>query len=303
MENDTNAVSLRRRNKFSGNYTMLKDIYHFLHPRFKALFLEYKVDFKPRYGHGRPPHPQLYALIDAHRDAYATLLHKMLEYKENLQSIRPSKAETSTDAPAWNNGFLPGLDIAAIYLMLAHHRPLRYVEVGSGNSTKVAFKAKKEQNLSTEIISIDPYPRAEIDHLANRIIREPFENFDFGPLLAEFKPGDILFIDNSHRILPNSDAMVFYMEVLPRLPKGVIVHIHDIYLPCDYPQFMCDRFYSEQYGLAMFLLADPKRYKTILPNYFISEDAALSGLLEPLWQHPNLEGVERHGGSYWLEIN
>ena len=93
------------------------------------------------------------------------------------------------------------------------------------------------------------------------------------------------------------------MEVLPGLPKGVIVHIHDIYLPCDYPQFMCDRFYSEQSGLALFLLPDRKRYKTILPNYFISEDAALSGLLEPLWQHPNLEGVERHGGSYWLEIN
>jgi hypothetical protein len=282
---------------------MLKEIYHFLHPKFKTLFLEYNVDFKPRYGHGKPPHHKLYEIINAHREAYADNLRLVLNFKDNLQAIKHLKDETNADNPAWNNGFLPGLDIAGIYAMLAKYRPVRYVEVGSGNSTKVAHKAKKEQNLPTEIISIDPFPRAEIDHLADKIIRQPFENVDFNPLLSEFRAGDILFIDNSHRILPNSDAMVFFLEVLPRLPKGVVVHIHDIYLPYDYPQFMCDRFYSEQYGLAIFLLADPKRYKTILPNYFISEDADLSRILEPLWNHPNLEGVERHGGSFWLEIN
>ncbi len=282
--------------------SLLKEIYRFLHPGFKTLFLEYHVDFKPRYGHGKPPHHKLNEIIAANSDVYADNLRLMLSFKDNLQSIKQSNIETNADNPAWNNGFLPGLDIAGIYTMLAKYRPARYVEVGSGNSTKVAFKAKKEQNLPTEIISIDPFPRAEIDHLANRIIRRPFEDLDFNPILSGFQPGDILFIDNSHRILPNSDAMVFFLEVLPRLPKGVIVHIHDIYLPYDYPQFMCDRFYSEQYGLAMYLLADPKRYKTILPNYYISEDAALSGIPGPLWDHPNLERVERHGGSFWLEI-
>jgi hypothetical protein len=282
--------------------SLLKDIYRFLNPRFKNLFLEYHVEFKPRYGHGKPPHHQLHKIIDANRAEYAANLRLMLDFKENLQSIKQLKDETNADNPAWNNGFLPGLDIAAIYTMLAKYRPARYVEVGSGNSTKVAHKAKKEQNLSTQIVSIDPYPRAEIDHLADRVIRQPFENVDFDPLLAEFRAGDILFIDNSHRILPNSDALVFFLEVLPRLPKGVVVHIHDIYLPSDYPQFMCDRFYSEQYGLAMYLLAAPERYRTILPNWFIYEDKALNTIAEPLWNHPNLEGVERHGGSFWLEI-
>ena len=158
--------------------------------------------------------------------------------------------------------------------MLSETRPGKYVEIGSGNSTKVAFKAKKDRGLATEIISIDPQPRAEIDELADKVIREPFENIDFS-FLHDLKENDILFIDNSHRILPNSDSLVFFLDVLPYLNEGVIVQIHDIYLPYDYPQFMCDRFYSEQYGLAMYLLANPGRYQTILPNYFISEDPVL----------------------------
>lgn len=92
------------------------------------------------------------------------------------------------------------------------------------------------------------------------------------------------------------------MEILPNLNSGVIVHIHDIYIPYDYPQFMCDRFYSEQYGLAMYLLANSDKYVPVLPNYFIYEDKALSEILKPFWKHPNLEGVEQHGGSFWLQI-
>jgi len=93
------------------------------------------------------------------------------------------------------------------------------------------------------------------------------------------------------------------MELLPFLKKGVIVHIHDIYLPYDYPQFMCDRFYNEQYMLAAFLMADPKKYKPILPNFFISEDKELSDLISPMWAHPNLANIEKHGGSFWIQIN
>lgn len=281
---------------------MIKSLYRFLNPKFQNLFLEYKTDFKPRYGHGKPPHKLLYSIINSNRVEIEAFLIKALKYKETLCSIKDSKNETDSKNPAWNNGFLPGLDIIGIYTMLAEFKPNKYIEIGSGNSTKVAYKAKKEQKLNTQIISIDPYPRAEIDSLADVIVRKPFEDIDLS-ILDDLKENDILFVDNSHRILPNSDAMVFFMEILPRLNKGVVVHIHDIYLPYDYPQFMCDRFYSEQYGLAFYLLANPEKYKTILPNYFIFEDKALHGILSPIWNDSNLKGVEQHGGSFWFKVN
>jgi hypothetical protein len=281
---------------------MFKQIYRFLNPRFQNLFLEYKVDFKPRYGHGKPPHPDLYKIINRNRERYRSLLHNALNYKENIWTIQNSGQEKVKINPSWNNGFLPGLDILGIYTMISAFKPKKYIEIGSGNSTKVAFKAKSEQNPDLEIISIDPKPRTEIDNLANKVIREPFEETHFD-VLNELHENDFLFIDNSHRILPNSDSTVFYLEILPRLKKGVIVHLHDIYLPYDYPPFMCDRFYSEQYGLAMYLLANPEKYETILPNYFISEDKELSDLIAPVWSHENLKGVEKHGGSFWMKVN
>lgn len=262
--------------------------------------MEYKVAFQPRYGHGKPPHAELNAIINKERTTYQKLLQEALRHQDVFYSWKHKKDESNPSLPAYNNDYLPGLDMIAIYTMIQHFQPKRYVEVGSGNSTKVAYQAAKDLN-NTEIISIDPAPRAEIDELADQIIHKPFENIDFD-FLFSLEANDILFIDNSHRILPNSDATVFFLEVLPKLAKGVIVHIHDIYLPYDYPQFMADRFYSEQYGLAMFLLANPDKYKTILPNFFISEDPELSAIVAPIFSQAALAGVEKHGGSFWLQI-
>ena len=280
---------------------MLKSFFKRIHPKYQALINEYPVDMKPRYGHGLPPHKQLYDIIDAERNTYRALIDAALSNQNEIAEIQDSSKVTDSKLPGWNNGFLPGIDIIAIYTMISYYKPKRYVEVGPGNSTKVAFKVKQEQHNSLEITSIDPMPRTEIDQLADVVIRKPFEDIDYQKVL-NLEAGDILFIDNSHRILPNSDSMVFYMEIFPQLNKGVIVHIHDIYLPYDYPQFMCDRFYTEQYGLAMYVMANPKRYKTIFPCYFVSEDEELAKQLEPIWNHDNLKEVERHGGSYWLQI-
>ena len=282
----------------------VKSLYRFLSSKFQTIHLDYPVNPVPRYGHGKPPHAGLYKLINSNRDHYASRLTEFLNYREKIQSIKDIHLEKDENNPTWNNCFLPGLDIVGIYGMIATSKPSKYIEIGSGNSTKVARKAILENNLATKITSIDPFPRANIDHLADTVIRSPFENLKENQFIIDsLGENDILFIDNSHRVFPNSDAMICFLEILPRLKKGVIVHIHDVYLPYDYPQFMCDRFYNEQYLLAAFILANPEKYKTVLPNYFISEDVDLAGIIAPMWEHLNLKGIEKHGGSFWLQIN
>lgn len=285
----------------NANLDMIKSLYKFLHPRYQTFFLEYKVAVQPRFGHGKPAHPELLAIVEKKEDVYRDFLASVEKYKDALQTIQDSSVEKDPKQPAWNNAFLPGLDMVMLYVMLAELKPKKYIEIGSGNSTKIAFKAKNEQALTTHFTSIDPQPRAEIDALVDTVIRKPFEDIDFR-MLENLEENDILFVDNSHRILPNSDATVFFLEVLPRLKKGVVVHIHDIYIPFDYPQFMCDRFYSEQYGLAMYLLANAEKYQPLFPNYYVSEKKELASLIDYFWEHPNTSNVEKHGGSFWLKI-
>ncbi|MBM3448827.1 MAG: class I SAM-dependent methyltransferase [Bacteroidetes bacterium] len=277
----------------------MKQLIKLLHPKFQKLILDYPVVFKPRYGHGLSPNALLQNIISQTDAAYFESLNKCLDYVSVFQEWSLEKENESR--PFWNNKFLPGLDMVSLYTLLASKKPKRYLEIGSGNSTKVAHEAKLKENLTTEIISVDPFPRAEIDNLANVVIREPFENTSLS-IAEKLEAGDFLFIDNSHRVLPNSDATVFFMEVLPDLKKGVIVQIHDIYLPYDYPQFMCDRFYSEQYTLAAFILANPNKFKTILPNYYLSQHKDYGQFENAFWQQLPRR-IERHGGSYWIEIS
>ncbi len=282
----------------------IKSLYRFLSPKFQSLHLEYKVVPKPRYGHGLPPHALLNTIIRLNRSEYRERLVSFIKYESAISTIKDSKEETSPDNPVWNNEYLPGLDIIGLYGMIAEFKPKHYMEVGSGNSTKVARKAINDNSLSTEITSIDPFPRANIDHLADEVIRMPFENLkNYKVLIDKLGANDVLFIDNSHRLFPNSDVMIFFLEILPFLKKDVIVQIHDIYLPYDYPQFMCDRYYNEQYILAATLLANPEKYKILLPLYFISMDNELQKSLDHFWKNKNLLNVEKHGGSFWFKVN
>jgi hypothetical protein len=197
----------------------IKSLYHFLSPKFQTVHFEYQYNPRPRYGHGKPAHPLLYEIIDRQRAHYEKLLNDFLTYSDNIQSIRKiAENGQQTEEPVWNNEFLPGLDIIGIYGMLSFYRPIRYIEIGSGNSTKVARKAIREQHLQTEIISIDPYPRADIVKISDKIIRQPFENLeDNGFIVDALQENDILFIENSHRVFPNSDAALCFLELLPNL--------------------------------------------------------------------------------------
>src|SRR4051812_36242662 len=214
--------------------------------------LEYppSADNSPRWGQGKPPHPELDALFASL--SLAPALDMIAGYRDDLARIANSDDIAPTE-PRWNPGNLPGLDGAAIYGFIRSRAPKRYLEIGSGNSTKFAGRAVRDGGLSTELISIDPHPRAAIDELCDRVIRAPLETADLS-LFGELQPGDVVFFDGSHRLFMNSDVAVFFLEVIPRLPPGVLFGIHDIVLPADYAPGNAPRFWNEQHVLAAFLL-------------------------------------------------
>ena len=262
------------------------------------------IDYPPRplarYGYSVPAHGILLDRFQRGRDEYRALLTAFLHHSERLGSI-PLRPPENGSEPGWVNGYLPGLDAAALYGLIALRAPGRYVEIGSGNSTKFARRAVLDHGLTTEIISIDPHPRASVSALADRRIERPLEQVPVEEFDALLAPGDFLFFDGSHRCFMNSDVTVFFLEILPRLRPGVWVQIHDVTLPWDYPPAWSGRHYSEQYVLAAYLLGGGGGSRVALPNAFVSRDPELSKILDPIWDRPELETVERGGSSLWLE--
>ena len=100
--------------------------------------------------------------------------------------------------------------------------------------------------------------------------------------------GDVLFLDGSHRAFTGSDATVFFCDVLPRIAAGVLVGIHDIFLPDDYPEPFIERHYSEQYLLAALLIGRPEWMELVLAADYVSKRPGLAGELGPLWAKPEL---------------
>jgi hypothetical protein len=107
-----------------------------------------------------------------------------------------------------------------------------------------------------------------------------------------------VFFDGSHRVFMNSDVTTFFLDVVPRLPRGVLVGVHDVYLPDDYPPDWARRYYSEQYILAAMLLAS-ELLEPLLPCWYASGNDELASILAPLWNDPKLRGVAPGGTAFW----
>lgn len=265
---------------------------------FKFKVVDYSYQAQVRYGGHRPPHPGLLALIATHRPNYESYLDAMGELRPVLHAIPLNGAYQDND-PFWLNTWFPPLDGMALYTMLRHHRPARLLEIGSGNSTKYARRAVTEGGLATRITSIDPEPRAQIDALCDRVVRSKLEDCG-AEEFASLEAGDILFLDSSHRAFQNSDVTVFFLEILPVLKPGVIVHLHDIYLPYDYPRGHLPRLWNEQYLLATALLFGGAAFEILFPSWYIARDAALAAKLNGLMRTGPLSGLSLHGFSFWL---
>lgn len=281
-----------------------------------VIALDYPVEPKPRYGYGAPAHAQLAALIGQNRENYAAALKSFAAHTSELEGIPFDQASAGLRAPNWNNGYFSKLDAMALYCFLRQFQPRTYLEVGSGNSTRFARRAIENGRIGTRIVSIDPNPRAEIDQLCDEVVRVGLEASN--PTLdvaSRLNAGDILFIDNSHRALTNSDVTVSFLEVLPLLVPGVVVHLHDIFRPFDYPTEWSGRFYTEQYLLACWLLGGKNgkssQLDILLPNAFIGEDRELRERAVQLFATPNLAqamhidygySTRFLGCSFWFRV-
>ena len=262
-----------------------------------AIILDFPPNIHPRWSTDHP-HPAMAATIARHRDVYADLLRQFVPLMTKFS--RAPKL-------LWGNGLCDGLDAVALYGFINLKRPQCYLEIGSGYSTRVARQAVDDGSLSTRIVSVDPSPRAEVDAICDEIIRGRAEDLE-SSFFDRLGPGDILFVDGSHRAFMNADCTAIFLDVLPRLRPGVIVHMHDIFLPYDYPQAWGELRYSEQYLLAAYLLGGAP-LDILLPNAFVSSDPQMRPLIQALWKAPEMAKVGGFlgktsylGSSFWCEV-
>lgn len=186
---------------------------------------------------------------------------KMLErftFAEELADI-PQEKPDALKFYLNNSAFGPG-DAEYWYQLIRAAKPRRIVEVGSGNSTLMAIIAicknrDEEPNYQCEHVCIEPYEMPWLEQTGVSVERKKVEDMGV-QYFSRLQENDILFIDSSHIIRPQGDVLFEYLEVLPSLNKGVIVHVHDIFSPRDYPDEWLKnevRFWNEQYLLEAFL--------------------------------------------------
>ncbi|MBD2176628.1 class I SAM-dependent methyltransferase [Pseudanabaena sp. FACHB-1998] len=148
-----------------------------------------------------------------------------------------------------------------------------------------------------EIISIDPEPRLSIAQLCDQVYRVHLEDFNCDEFLSLVTSDTLIFFDGSHRVFPSSDVTVFFLNLLPSLPKGCIVHIHDIYLPNDYPPELQNRIWSEQYLLAAYLLGGAKHLQVLLPCAHLASNQLVKEIFAESFATQEFPGC-----SFWIKI-
>ena len=191
--------------------------------------------------------------------------------------------------------------------MVRHFQPQLIIEIGSGFSSLLLGEAAAKNN-SSALICIEPFPQEFLKQGfpgLHRLIEKKVEDIDL-EFFSQLHSGDVLFIDSSHTVKIGGDVNYLFLEVLPRLEPGVIVHIHDIFLPFEYRRDWVKeefRFWTEQYLLQAFLTFNSE-FEVLMANSYLAH-----GYLEDLKAaFPSLEklkttlpnSVRWGGGSFWM---
>lgn len=222
----------------------------------------------------------------------------------------------------YDNGFFEAVDAEIAYSMVRHYKPRRIVEVGGGYSSRVLAAALelnfKVDGVRGELVSIDPgsdrYPQnAPKDRVS--LIPQPVQNVDLDVFLR-LQSGDILFLDSSHVVGIGSDVVREYLEIVPRLSPGVLIHAHDIFIPGDYPRDAVLHnlaFWSEQYLLQALLTFNSQLAVLWGSSYMQSRAKNALDAAFPHWRHsygkmprarrrflPTRDGDRVWPSSFWM---
>lgn len=197
-------------------------------------------------------------------------------------------------APRLDQDWFPRLDAAVAYALVREYRPRLVLEIGSGHSTRFLARALRD-NGGGRLVAVDPEPRAPlppgIEHRA-RLLGES----ELG-LVGELGAGDVLFVDSSHLAVPGSDVDLLVGRMLPRLAPGVLLHLHDIFLPDGYPEAWAWRGYNEQTVVAALLVG--ARFRPLWASRWMVTRRAERIAASPLSALPLPNGAFET--SLWLE--
>lgn len=197
-------------------------------------------------------------------------------YQNELQSIS-FKSDSIIKYGYDNTYFGPG-DAEFLYSIIRLRKPKKIVEIGSGYSTLMAIEAiaknkSEDVGYTCEHICIEPYENNWLEQCNVKIVRELVENVDVN-IFTSLEENDIFFIDSTHMIRPQGDVLYEYFEIMPLLKSGVIIHIHDIFTPRDYPHdwlFYHHLFWNEQY-LVEALLSFTDKFKILAALNYLKKD-------------------------------
>ena len=189
-----------------------------------------------------------------------SLLNKF-NYTKELKAIPQERNEANKFQYYFNNPSYRSGDGEFLYNMVRHFKPQRIIEIGCGYSTMLAVQAEtknaaEDQAHKCKHICIEPYEMPWLEQLQVEVIRQKVEDVNT-TLFTQLEANDILFIDSSHMIRPQGDVLFEFFQILPILKKGVLVHVHDIFSPKDYPkEWILDKhcLWNEQYLLEAFLM-------------------------------------------------
>ena len=230
-------------------------------------------------------------------------LEVLAQFNYNAELLKFPLDKTTETGYYYNNFSYGTADAEYLYNIIRFYKPRQIIEIGSGLSTMMVKNARDQNRIENNLcacrhICIEPYEMPWLENFDVELLRQKVEDVDKA-IFMQLEANDILFIDSSHIIRPQGDVLFEYLEILPLLKKGVLVHIHDIFSPRDYSEKWVfeHKLWNEQYLLEAFLTFNSE-FKIIgalnyLALYHQNELAAKC----PVYKR---QTIKNNPGAFWM---